>query len=130
MKPITKPAIFVRTAAMILVAAFAMPAATQKQVPFKGAFQAKDCTPIDNTGCSSLNSATVETSRTRIATHMGEFSFTQQTDLNTLNGSAHFVATHSGDRLDSTFTVLSFQQNTPPGHNTITEMHTITGGTG
>jgi hypothetical protein len=119
MKTMTRFWIYLPVAAIILTAAFAIPAAAQQQVPFKGTFLGKD----------TVNPATIDTSGTGIGTHMGEFSLTQQTDLATLNGSAHWVAAN-GDSIDSTFTAFADFSRQSLGYITVTEHHTITGGTG
>jgi hypothetical protein len=121
MKAITRSKICVTVASVILVTALAFPAAAQKQVPFKGTFQGKD----------TINPPTITTSGTGYGTHIGNFSLTAETSLTSAppDGSAHWVAAN-GDRIDTTFIVVSFQVNTPLGYATITESHTITGGTG
>ena len=131
MKAMTISKFYPPIAAMILAAALAIPAAAQQQVPFKGTFQGKDCVLPENTGCSPFHSFTITTSGTGIGTQIGNFSLNQETSLTSAPpaGSAHWVAAN-GDRIESTFVVVSFQLNTPPGYATITESHTITGGTG
>jgi hypothetical protein len=106
-------------AAMILTAALAIPVAAQQQVPFKGTFLGKD----------AVNPSLIDTSGTGIGTHMGEFSLTQQTNLATLNGSGHWVA-GNGDSIDSTFVAFPDFSTQSLGYITVTEHHTITGGTG
>jgi hypothetical protein len=60
MKTITRSNLYLPTAAMILTAALALPAAAQKQVPFKGTFLGNDTvTPP----------ATIATAATGIGTH-------------------------------------------------------------
>lgn len=94
-------------------------AAAKRQVPFKGTFEGSDTvTPP----------ATVVTAATGTGTHLGHFSFTHvrvRTE-NTLTGSAHWVAAN-GDSIDSTSVVSGVPG---PVAVTITEIHTITGGTG
>ena len=106
-------------AALILTAALAIPAAAQKQVPFKGTFQGKD----------AVDPPTITTSGTGLGTHMGEFSLTQETNLSTLNGSAHWVATN-GDSIETAFISIPDFSTEALGYITVTETHTITGGTG
>jgi hypothetical protein len=60
---------------------------------------------------------------------MGAFSLAQQTNLATLNGSAHWVAAN-GDTIDSTFVASPDFSTQSLGYITVTETHTITGGTG
>jgi hypothetical protein len=119
MKTITRSNIYLPMAAMILTAVLAVPAAAQQQVPFKGTFQGKD----------AVNPATIATSGTGIGTLMGAFSLTQETSLTTLTGPAHWVAAN-GDSIDSTFVASPDFSTHPLGYITVTEIHTITGGTG
>ena len=106
-------------AALILTAALAIPAAAQQQVPFKGTFQGKD----------AVDPPTITTSGTGLGTHMGEFSLTQETNLTTLNGSAHWVAAN-GDSIETAFISIPDFSTEALGYITVTETHTITGGTG
>jgi len=106
-------------AALILTAALALPAAAQQQVPFKGTFQGKD----------AVNPPRITTSGTGLGTHMGEFSLTQETNLSTLNGSAHWVAAN-GDSIETTFISSPDFSTKALGYITVTETHTISGGTG
>jgi hypothetical protein len=115
--------------AVILSAALAFPLTAQQPVPFKGAFHAKDCVVPENTGCSTVNSFNVNTSGSGTGTHLGEFSLTQQTDLGTLEGSGHWAAAN-GDTIDTKFTSFADFTTQSLGYVTITETHTITGGTG
>jgi hypothetical protein len=120
MKTITRSRIYLPMAAMILTAALAIPAAAaQQEVPFKGAFQAKD----------AVNPTTIGTGGTGIGTLMGVFSLTQETSLITLTGPAHWVAAN-GDSIDSTFVSSADFSTHSLGYITVTEIHTITGGTG
>jgi hypothetical protein len=95
-------------------------------VPFKGSLEGKDT----DTG-STATSVTVATEGTGNATHLGKFSFTQEVTVNTTNGtdtgSAHFTAAN-GDHIDTTITGSGHP--TGPGEFSITDVHTITGGTG
>ena len=128
MKGTTRTQIYLPMAALILTAALAAPAAAQQQVPFKGAMQGND---VDTPG-PSPGTVVVTTSGTGVATHLGQFSFTQQATVNlvakTSAGSAHWVAAN-GDIIDTTFTG-SGEPTPTPGVLSITEIHTITGGTG
>jgi hypothetical protein len=119
MKTITRSGIYLPMAALILTAALATPAAAQQQVPFKGTFQGKD----------AVNPPTITTSGTGLGTHMGEFSLTQETNLSTLNGSAHWVAPN-GDSIETAFISSPDFSTEALGYITVTETHTITGGTG
>ena len=117
MTTITRFQIGVAIAAVILTAALAIPAAAQQQVPFKGAFQGSDTvTPP----------ATIATTGTGTGTLLGQFSFDHVLNLGTLTGSGHWVAAN-GDTIDSTSVVSAVPG---PVVFTVTEIHTITGGTG
>ena len=129
MKTMTRSTIYVVMAAMILAAALATPAAAQQQVPFKGTFQGRDCVVPANTGCSAANSPTIQTSGTGLGTHIGEFSWSEVVNVITLNGSAHWVAAN-GDSIDTTFVASPDFSTESLGYVTVTETHTITGGTG
>ena len=128
MKTITRSKIYLLMAAMILTAAVPIPAAAQNQVPFKGAMQGND---VDTPG-PSPGTVVVSTRGTGIGTHLGQFSFTQQETVNlvafTATGSAHWVAAN-GDTIDTTL-IGSAELTPTPGVLSITEVHTITGGTG
>ena len=106
----------------LILAALAIPAAAQTQVPFKGTFQGND----------TVAPPTITTSGTGRGTLLGELSFTQVTALNsptTGAGSAHWVAAN-GDSIDSTSVVSADFSTHALGYITVTEIHTITGGTG
>ena len=128
MKTITRSNIYLPMAALFLTAVLAIPAAAQNQVPFKGAMQGND---VDTPG-PSPGTVVVTTSGTGVATHLGQFSFTQQITGNlatfTDTGSVHWVAAN-GDSIDTTLTG-SIELTATPGVFSITEVHTITGGTG
>jgi hypothetical protein len=113
----TRFRIGVAIATVLLTAALAVPAAAQQQVPFKGTFQGSDTVtpPI-----------TIVTDAAGTATHLGQFSFTHVLTLNTSTGSAHWVAAN-GDSIDSTSVASAIPG---PVVFTVTEIHTITGGTG
>ena len=102
MKNIMRSNIYLPMAAMILTAALAVPAAAQKQVPFKGAMQGHDT----DTG-STNTTVTVLTVGTGIGTHLGQFSFTQTVtvDLTTGHdtGSAQWFAANR-DSISTTIT--------------------------
>jgi len=117
MKNITRSNLYLPMATMILTVALAVPAAAQNQVPFKGTFQGSDTvTPP----------TTIATTATGTGTHLGQFTFTHLLTLSTLTGSAHWVAAN-GDSIDSTSVVSAVPG---PVVFTVTEIHTITGGTG
>jgi hypothetical protein len=119
MKTITRSNIYLPMAALILTAALVIPAAAQTQVPLKGVFNGKD----------AVNPPTITTTGVGTGTHMGDFSLTQQTNVVTFNGSAHWVAAN-GDSIDSTFVAFPDFSTQSLGYITVTETHTITGGAG
>jgi hypothetical protein len=126
MKNITRSNIYLQMAAMILTAALAVPAAAGNQVPFKGAMQGHDT----DTGFTSTT-VTVLTMGTGIGAHLGQFSFTQTITVDITNGhdtgSAQWFAAN-GDSISTTITGSG--EVLEPGLFSITEVHTITGGTG
>ena len=114
-------------AAMILTAALAVPAAAQRQVPFKGAMQGHDFDiAFTNT------TVTVLTVGTGIGTLVGQFSFTQTVTVEFATGhdtgSAQWFAAN-GDSISTTIAGSS-ELTATPGVTSITEINTITGGTG
>jgi hypothetical protein len=128
MKNIIRPNIYLPMAAMILTAALAVPAAEQKQVPFKGTFQGHD-TDIGSTNTT----VTVLTMGTGIGTLVGQFSFTQTgtVDLTTGHntGSAQWFAANK-DSISTTITGSGQVIDPILFLIEIEEVHTITGGTG
>jgi hypothetical protein len=94
-------------------------AAAQQPVPFKGTFQGKD----------NVQPPTITTSGAGVATHLGEFTLTDLTSLITLTGAGHLVAAN-GDRIETTFISSPDFSTQALGYITVTETHTITGGTG
>ena len=131
MKTIRRSNIYLAMAAMILTGALAMAAAQntvrgQNHVPFEGALQGQD-TDIGGPDTAFV----VDTSGTGIGTPVGQFSFTQETTVNlnagTETGSAHWVAANG----DSIYTTIAGSgEPLASGLIRITEIHTITGGTG
>ena len=128
MKTITRTNLYLPMAAMILTAALAVPAAAKNQVPFKGALQGNDS---DSPG-PSPTTIVATTTGTGIGTLVGQFSFTQELTLDlvtlTATGFSHWVAAN-GDSIDTTL-AGSGEPTDTPGVFRITEIHTITGGTG
>jgi hypothetical protein len=121
MKTTTRSKIYLPMAAIMVTAALAIPAAAQQQVPFKGTLQGKD------TATSPLI-----TNAMGLGTLLGEFTMTQQTTLTSQTGgtgSGHWVAAN-GDSMDSTFVASADFSTHSLGYITVTETHTITGGTG
>jgi hypothetical protein len=135
MKTKTRSKIYMPMAALILTAALVVPAAAQTLVPFKGALQGSD-----QDGQFNFPVLQLFTNGTGTGTLLGEFSFTQESAVNvtdgTATGSTHWTAAN-GDTIDTTFTSLGGVTNDPPvclglGDTffSITDYHTITGGTG
>src|SRR5712692_10599811 len=122
MKTITRSNIYLPMAAMILTSALAIPAAAQKQVPFKGALQGNDTVSPG----PSPTTALLRTTATGTGTLLGQFSFTQELTINGANltdtGSAQWIAAN-GDIIYTTVVGSAI-----PGDVvfTITEIHTIT----
>jgi len=128
MKTIMRSNIYLLMAAIILTTALAVPAAAQKQVPFKGAMHGHD---TDAPG-PSPTIVLVTTSGTGIGTLVGQFSFTQEATVDLTAGSAtgsgHWTAAN-GDSIDTAI-VGSGEPTDIPDVIRITEINTITGGTG
>jgi hypothetical protein len=129
MKTITRSKIYLPMAAMILTAALALTAAAQTQVPFKGAFQGND----------TVTFPTLTQSITGIGTLVGQFSSTTVLTLPGGTGSGHWIAAN-GDSIDTT--VVGSLEPVPmsrcqvvgalpeDSYDKVTQIHTITGGTG
>jgi hypothetical protein len=117
-------------AAMLLTVALTVPAAAQKQVPFKGSLQGHEIdTPEDGPPPTTVN---VDGSATGIATHVGQFSFSYQLTVTLANGTSTGSAQLIAANGDSVFTTVtgSSEPTATPGVLSITEVDTITGGTG
>lgn len=126
MKTMTRPNIYLPLA-LVLTAALSLPVAAQKLVPFKGTMQGHD-TDIGG----PMNAFVVDTNGTGIATHLGQFSFSQENTVNldtgTETGSGHWIAAN-GDSIYTTI-VGSGEPTDTPNVISITEINTIIGGTG
>jgi len=125
-----KTTIYLLTAAMLLTAALAVPAAAQNLVPFKGSIQGHEVdTPLGGPPPTTLS---VDGTDEGIGAHVGKFSFTYQLTVNLANGtatgSAHLISAN-GDSLHTTIAGSS-EPTATPGVASITEINTITGGTG
>jgi hypothetical protein len=129
MKIISRSNIYLPMAAIILTVALAIPAVAQHQVPFKGTFQGTD-TPAPP--APPLQSITGN------GTLLGQFSSTPP--VSGSPGSAHWSAAN-GDSIDTTYVgsldghvdmapcqVVGAQPEDT--YAKITQIHTITGGTG
>ena len=132
MKAITRSRIYGPMAAIILIAALGIPAAAQKQVPFKGTIQGQDT----DKGFTSPGMFLVESNGTGNGILLGRFTFILETTINvaelTDTGVAHFKSAN-GDTLDATFTSVMPAQLTPTPDGvvfSIREIFTITAGTG
>ena len=132
MKMITRSRICLPMAAIILTAALAIPAAAQKQVPFKGMIEGPDT----DKGFTSPGMFLVETNGTGTGILFGRFTFTLETTINVANltdtGIAHFKAAN-GDTIDATYTSVIPAELTPTPDGvvfSIKEIYTIIGGTG
>ena len=107
-----------------------VPAAAQKQVPFKGSLQGHETDTPQGGPPPTTVMATGSTEG--IGTHVGQFSFTYQLTITlatgTATGSAQLIAANG----DSIFTTIigSSEPTATPGVLSITEIDTITGGTG
>ena len=127
---VTKASISLAVAAVLLTAFLAFPAAAQKLVPFQGSLQGLETdTPQGGPPPTTLNA---DGNTTGIATLVGQFSFTYQLTVTlataTATGSGHLVAAN-GDSIYTT--IAGTLETTPtPGVDSITEINTITGGTG
>jgi len=129
MNAATTRSVTIFLAVLLLTATFAVSAAAQKQVPFKGSLQGQEIdTPQGGPPPTTLNAVG---STTGIASHVGQFSFTYQLTVTLANGTAtgsgHLIAANG----DSVYTTITGSSDvTTPGLASITEIDTITGGTG
>jgi hypothetical protein len=129
MNTLLRSGMYLPMAAMILTA-FTVPMAAGDQVPFEGSIQEHEIdTPQGGPPPTTLN---VDGSATGIASHVGQFSFTYLLTVNLANGTAtgtaHLIAAN-GDSIYSTVAGSS-EPTATPGVASITEINTITGGTG
>lgn len=125
-----KTSIYLPMAAMLLTAALGVPAAAENQVPFKGSIQGHEIeTPQGGPPPTTL---IVNGSAAGIATHVGQFSFNYELTVNLANGTATGSARLIAANGDSVFTTIagSSEMTATPGVAGITEIDTITGGTG
>src|SRR5215472_10859900 len=131
MKTITRTKLYLPMAGMILTAALALPAAAQTQVPFKGTFQGND----------TVTPPIITQSITGVGTLVGQFF--SVTSLTTGpsggTGSGYWIAAN-GDRIDTTVIGSGEHVDMAPcqvpgaqpgdSYAKITQIHTITAGTG
>ena len=129
MKNITKAIIYLQMAAMLMSAALAGPAAAHKQVPLHGSIQAVESPNVH------FPTLFVHSSGSGNATHLGKFTVTHdfEVDLPTFIaiGSAQFIAADGSSIFTDTIALGAAPIPTEtPDVVLITELHTITGGTG
>jgi hypothetical protein len=132
----TRSQIYVSIATLILTAALAVPAAAQTSCAgfapgcFKGTFQGQDA---HDTLAPGATSVVIRTTATGVGTQLGRFSLNREVTGNLLNftagGSAHWVAAN-GDSIYTTVDGQAELSDLPGGFLKVTEIHTITGGTG
>ena len=129
MKTISRTKIYLPIVAMILTSALAVSAAAKDQVPFKGTFQGQESHDVLPPGATTV---VIDTTATGTATHLGRFSLVRRITGNLTNftqtGWAHWIAANG----DTVYTTLagSAALDLPGGYLIVTEIHTITGGTG
>ena len=110
-------------AAIILMAVLAVPAAAQKQVPFKGTMQGPDTDT-----CYSPPYVCVTTNGKGIGTQLGQFTFTLLNTVNITNGTDAGSATWSaanGDTITTTHVGLG-EPTADPDVISITEANVVT----
>ena len=126
-----KTTIYLPIATMLLTAALAVPVAAENLVPFKGSIQGHEIdTPQGGPPPTTLS---VNGSATGIASHVGQFSFTYQLTVTLANGTATGFARLIAANGDSIYTTVVGQaelSDIPGGFLKVTEIHTITSGTG
>jgi len=130
MNALSRVRMYVPMAAMILTAPLAVPTAAKDLVPFKGSIQGQEVdTPQGGPPPTSLM---VVGSATGVATQFGQFSFTYEVTVNLANGTATGSARLIAANGDSVYTTIagSSELTATPGVASITEINTITGGTG
>ena len=136
MKTITRSNICLPMAAMILTTALAVPAAAQTSCAgfapgcFKGAFQGQD---VHDTLPPGATTVVIRTTAKGTGAHLGQFSLIREATANLVNFSATGSAQWIAANRDSIYTTIVAQAEFPedlPGFLKVTEIHTITGGTG
>jgi hypothetical protein len=129
MTRIMKSSIRLTLASMLVTMVLAGSAAAQKVVPFQGSIHGTDADSFDGLPPGFV---TVTTVGSGIATHLGNFSATWKLLVNesdfTATGSFHAIAAN-GDEI-YTIVAASAEPTDTPGVVRVTEIHTITGGTG
>ncbi len=122
MKNMTRFNIGLPIAALALTGVLALPATAQTQVPFQGTFQGDD----------TVVPPTITTAGAGVGTVTGRLSLTDVVTLTSATGgtgTGHWIGAN-GDSIDSTFVASADFSTASLGYVTVTEMHTVTGGTG
>ena len=131
MKTITRFKIYLPAAGMILTAVLAISAAAQQEVPFKGTFHGND----------TVTPPTLTQRITGTGTLVGQFSSVAFNVISTspATGTARWIAAN-GDTIDTTLVGSLVHVDTAPcevvgaqpedTYAMVTQIHTITGGTG
>jgi hypothetical protein len=136
MKTITRTNLYLPMAAMILTAVLANPAVAQTSCAgsapgcFKGTFQGQDVHDVLPPGATTV---VISTTATGTGTHLGRFSLIREITGNLVNfsatGSAEWIAANR-DSISTTIVGQAELSDIPGGFLKVTEIHTITGGTG
>ena len=130
MKTITKTIMYLQMTALFVTAALAGPKAAQMQVPFHGTIQTVET--VESVVFPIVFNSSIGTGN---ATHLGQFAWALDVEINisdptalTATGTGVLTAAN-GDSLFTEFTATAIDTETP-NVIFITEVHTITGGTG
>jgi hypothetical protein len=126
MRTTMKPIMYLQMTALFLAAALTGAVAAEREVPFRGTFEAVETPQLH------FPTVSVEGSGTGNATQLGKFTVTYQAEVNLLTfvgiGSSEFTAAN-GDQVFADFVGHSTPTGTP-NLISIVEVYTITGGTG
>ena len=130
MKTIIKTVLYLQMTALFLTAALAGPAAAENQVPFHGTIQTVET--VESVEFPIVFNSSIGSGN---ATHLGRFTWALDVQINisdpaltTATGTGVLTAAN-GDSLFTQFTATAIDTETP-NVIFITEVHTITGGTG
>jgi hypothetical protein len=128
--------LYLPTAAMILTAALANPAAAQTSCGdsapgcFRGIFQGQDAHDTLPPGSPTV---AIRTTATGSGAHLGRFSLVREVTGSLVDfsatGSAQWIAANR-DRIYTTIVGQAELSDIPGGYLKVTETHTVTGGTG
>ena len=105
-----------RSTTSSITSSLALPGAAQMQVPFTGTFEGND----------TVTPPTITTAATGTGTLVGQLSLNDVVTVTSLTGTGHWIAAN-GDVIYTTFVASPVPR---PVVFTITDNHTITGGTG